>query len=59
MKVTVICYGSFSAKVNFQKYLKNKTGGSPLVVQRLGLRAFTAVFWIQSLTGDLRSHKLQ
>ena len=29
------------------------------MVQRLGLRTFAAVFWIQSLTEDLRSHKLQ
>ena len=28
-----------------------------LVVQRLGLTAFTAVAWIQFLVGELRSHK--
>ena len=31
--------------------------GNSLVVQWLGLRAFTAVAQVQSLVGELRSHK--
>ena len=31
--------------------------GTSLVVQWLGLPVFTAVAWVQSLVGELRSHK--
>ena len=59
MKIAAICYCSFFSKGHFSEIFKSKTGGSPLVIQWLGPRAFTAVFWIQSLTGYLRFHKLQ
>ena len=42
---------------NFSNILKLFVPGSSLVVQWLRLRAFTAVAWIQSLVGKLRSHK--
>ena len=32
--------------------------GSSLAVQWLGLCVFTAVAWVQSLVGELSSHKL-
>ena len=35
----------------------NESGNS-LVVQWLGLSAFIAMAWVQSLFGELRSHKL-
>ena len=38
-------------------YLKCTCFGSSLVVQWLGLSAFTAVARVQSLVGQLRSHK--
>ena len=37
---------------------KIHTGGNSLVVQCLGLGAFTVVAWVQSLVRELRSHKL-
>ena len=36
---------------------KNKTSGNSLAVQWLGLCAFTARAWVQSLAGELRSCK--
>ena len=33
--------------------------GNSQVVQWLGLGAFTAVPWVQSVAGELRSYKLQ
>ena len=38
--------------------IRKFTVRSSLVVQWLGLCAFTAVAWVQSLIGELRSHKL-
>ena len=35
----------------------NKSTGNSLTVQWLGLGAFTAVAWVQSLVGELRSRK--
>ena len=42
---------------DFMAYLKNIDKGSFLVVQWLGLQAFTARVWVQSLVGELRSHE--
>ena len=37
---------------------KDKESGNSLVVQWSELSAFTARAWVQSLVGELRSHKL-
>ena len=44
--------------VKDQCYLREKNIGSSLVVQWLGLRAFTAGTWVQCLLEELRSQKL-
>ena len=36
---------------------KDKESGNSLVVQWSGFSAFTARAWVQSLVGELRSHK--
>ena len=42
--------------ITYMWNLKNNTGSS-LVAEWLGFWAFTAVAWVQSLVGELRSHK--
>ena len=42
----------------FQCHIKNLCLGNSLAVQSLGRGAFTAVAWVQSLVGELRSCKL-
>ena len=44
-------------KTRFKIRVKNKETGNFLTVQWLGLGAFTAVAQVQSLVGELRSHK--
>ena len=46
---------AFSLKMTVN--CKIKRTGNSLAVQWLGLRAFTAVAWVQSLVRELRSHK--
>ena len=40
--------------ISYNEFFKNL--GSSLVVQWLGLSAFTAMAWVQSLVWELRSH---
>ena len=42
---------------NIGATVKKLSSGSFLLIQWLGLQAFTAVAWVQSLVGKLRSHK--
>ena len=46
-----------AAMANIGATFKKLSSGSFLMVQWLGLQAFTAVAWVQSLVGKLRSHK--
>ena len=45
-------------KMNYDSSDKSQRGGNSLGVQWLGLHAFTARGRVQSLVGELRSHKL-
>ena len=50
--------GFVSRKYKELLQLNNKkTGDSLVVVQWLGLHTFTALAWVPSLVGELRSHK--
>ena len=60
-KLEILIYDKIKLKTRkYQKgqramsylYIKKDTGGNSLVVQLLGLSAFTAVTWVQSLVGN-------